>query len=78
MFKNMVLRKIFGSKRNEVAGEWRSFLVCIAHQLKKNVAGAVARMGSREVHTRVLVWKTEGKRPLGRPRRKRDNIKMDL
>ena len=23
MFKNMVLRKIFGSKRNEVAGEWR-------------------------------------------------------
>jgi hypothetical protein len=32
----------------------------------------------REVH-RVLVWKPEGKRQLGRPRRKwEDNIKMDL
>ena len=28
---------------------------------------------------RVLVWKPEGKRPLGRPRRRwEDNIKMDL
>ena len=32
----------------------------------------------RGVH-RVLVWKPEGKRPLGRPRRRwEDNIKMDL
>jgi hypothetical protein len=23
VFKNMVLRRIFGSKRNEVTGEWR-------------------------------------------------------
>ena len=39
----------------------------------------VARMGEgREVH-RVLVGKPEGKRPLGRPRRRwEDNIKMDL
>ena len=37
------------------------------------------RMGEgRGVH-RVLVGKPEGKRPLGRPRRKwEDNIKMDL
>ena len=28
---------------------------------------------------KVLVWKPEGKRPLGRPRRRwEDNIKMDL
>jgi len=28
---------------------------------------------------RVLVWEPEGKRPLGRPRRRwEDNIKMDL
>ena len=42
-------------------------------------AGHVARMGEgRGVH-RVLVGKPEGKRPLGRPRRrKEDNIKMDL
>ena len=39
----------------------------------------MARMGEgREVH-RVLVGKPEGKRPLGRPRRRReDNNKMDL
>jgi hypothetical protein len=42
-------------------------------------AGHVARMGEdRGVH-RVLVGKPEGKRPLGRPRRRwEDNIKMDL
>ena len=42
-------------------------------------AGHVARMGEdRGVH-RVLVGKPEGRRPLGRPRRRwEDNIKMDL
>ena len=42
-------------------------------------AGHVARMGEdRGVHS-VLVRKPEGKRPLGRPRRRwEDNIKMDL
>ena len=42
-------------------------------------AGHVARMGEgRGVH-RVLVGKPEGKRLLGRPRRRwEDNIKMDL
>jgi len=42
-------------------------------------AGHVARIGEgRGVH-RVLVGKPEGKRPLGRPRRRwEDNIKMDL
>ena len=42
-------------------------------------AGHVARMGkNRGVH-RVLVGKSEGKRPLGRPRRRwEDNIKIDL
>ena len=42
-------------------------------------AGHVARMGEgRGVH-RVMVGKPEGKRPLGRPRRRwEDNIKMDV
>jgi hypothetical protein len=41
--------------------------------------GHVARMGERRGVHRVLVAKTGGKRPLGRPRRRReDNIKMDL
>jgi hypothetical protein len=39
----------------------------------------VARMGEERGVYRVLVGKPEGKRPLGRPRRRWvDNIKMDL
>ena len=39
----------------------------------------MARMGERRGVFRFLVGKPEGKRPLGRPRRKlEDNIKMDL
>ena len=42
-------------------------------------AGHVARMGERRGVYRILVGKPEGKRPLGRPRRRwEDNIKMDL
>jgi hypothetical protein len=42
-------------------------------------AGHVARMGEGKRVYRVLVGRTEGKRPLGRPRRMwEDNIKMDL
>jgi hypothetical protein len=42
-------------------------------------AGHVARMGEEGGVHRVLVGKPEGKRPLGRPRRRwEDNIKMDL
>jgi len=39
----------------------------------------VARLGERKVEYRVCVGEREGKRPLGRPRRRwEDNIKMDL
>ena len=42
-------------------------------------AGHVARMRERSGAYRVLVGKPEGKRPLGRPRRRWEvNIKMDL
>ena len=42
-------------------------------------AGYIARMGDNRVLYRVLVGKTEGKRPLGRPRRRwEDYIQMDL
>jgi hypothetical protein len=42
-------------------------------------AGHVARMGEGRGVYRVLVWRREDKRPLGRPRRRwEDNIKMDL
>jgi hypothetical protein len=42
-------------------------------------AGHVARMGEESGVSRVLVGKPEGRRPLGRPRRRWvDNIRMDL
>jgi len=92
VFENRVLRRVFGSKRDEVTGEWRKlhneelkdlyFLPNIERVVKSRRmrwAGHVARIGEgRGVH-RVLVGKPEGKRPLGRPRRRwKDNIKMDL
>jgi hypothetical protein len=41
--------------------------------------GHVARIGAKRNAYRILVGKPEGKRPLGRPRRKWvDNIKLDL
>ena len=42
-------------------------------------AGHVAHMGEKRGVCRVLVGKPEGKRPMGRPRRRWvDNIRMDL
>jgi hypothetical protein len=42
-------------------------------------AGHVARIGERRGAHRALVGKPEGRRPLGRPRRRwEDNIQMDL
>ena len=47
--------------------------------LRMRWAGHVARIGEETGVHRVLVGKPEGKRPLGRPRRRwEDNIKMDL
>jgi len=54
-------------------------IVGVVKSRRMRWAGHVARMGEdRGVH-RVLVGKLEGKRPLGRPRRRwEDNIKMDF
>ncbi|KAJ4449060.1 hypothetical protein ANN_00455 [Periplaneta americana] len=92
VFENKVLRKIFGAKRDEVTGEWRKLHNTELHALYsspdiiRNIksrrlrwAGHVARMGESRNAYRVLVGRPEGKRPLGRPRRRwEDNIKMDL
>ena len=43
------------------------------------MGGACSAYGERRGVYRVLVGKPEGKRPLGRPRRRwEDNVKMDL
>ena len=85
-------RRVFGPERDEVKGNWRKLhneelsdlyslpnVVRVVKSRRMRWAGHVARMGEgRGVH-RVLVGKPEGKRPLGRPRRRwKDNIKMDL
>jgi hypothetical protein len=46
---------------------------------KMRLAGHVARMGQERNVYRVLIGKPEGKRPLGKPRRRwEDEIRMDL
>jgi hypothetical protein len=92
VFENRVLRRIFGPKRDEVTGEWRKLhseelnnfysSPDIIRQVKSRRirwAGHVARMGEERKVYKVLVGKPEGKRPLGRRRRRwEDGIRMDL
>jgi hypothetical protein len=79
-------------KRDEVTGEWRKLhneelndlyslpnIVRVVKSRRMRWEGHVARMGEERGVYRVLVGKPEGKRPLGRPRRRwEDNIKMDF
>jgi transcription termination factor 2 len=54
-------------------------IVRVVKSRRMRWAGHVARMGEERWVHRVLVGKPEGKRPLGRPRRRwKDNIKMDV
>jgi hypothetical protein len=54
-------------------------IVRIIKSRRMRWAGHVARIGEKRNVHRLLVGKPEGKRPLGRPRRRWiDNIKMDL
>jgi hypothetical protein len=92
VFQNKVLRRIFGPKRDEVTEEWRQLhneeprdfysspsIIRLMKSKRMRWAGHVARMGEKRNANRLLVGKPEGKRPLGRPRRRCvDNIRMDL
>jgi hypothetical protein len=93
VFEKRVLRRIFGSRSDEVTGEWGKLrneellndhyssphIVRVIKSRRMSWAGHVACMGERRGVYRVLVGKPEGKRPLGRTRsRWQDNIKMDL
>ena len=92
VFENRELRRIFGCKRDGVTGEWRklyneelndlyssSNIVRLIKSRRMRWAGHVARMEEERGVHKVLVGKPEGKRPLGRPRRRwEDNIKRDL
>jgi hypothetical protein len=92
VFENRVLRRIFGPKTDEVTGEWRKRhneeihdlnsspnIVRVIKSRRMRWAGHVARMGEERGVYRIFVGKLEGKRPLGRSRRRwEDNIRMDL
>jgi hypothetical protein len=87
VFENRVLRRIFGPKRDEVAGGSRKLhneelhglysspgIVRVIKVRRLRWAGHVARTG--EVRgAYILVGRSEERRPLGRPRRRwEDNI----
>jgi hypothetical protein len=83
VFDNRVLRRIFRPKRDEVTGEWRRLrneelhalysILNIIRAIKSRrlrYAGRVADKGERRGAHRVLVGKLEGRRLLGRSRRR--------
>ena len=92
MFENVVLRRTFGPRREDVTGEWRRLLkeelndlysssntVRVIKPRRMRWAGHVVRMGEERGVYRVLVGKSEGRRPLRRPRpRWVYNIRIDL
>jgi hypothetical protein len=92
VFENRMLRRIFGTKRDEVTGEWRKLhneelhdlysspcIIRIMKLRRMRWAGHIARMGEKRNAYRLLVGKPEGGRPLGRSRRRLlYNIRTDL
>jgi hypothetical protein len=81
--KNRVLRRIFGPKWDKVTGEWDMLhneelhilysspnIISQIKSRKMRWAGHVARVGEVRKVYMVLVGETEGKIPLGRPRRR--------
>jgi hypothetical protein len=92
VLENRVLRKILGHKGEEVAGDWRRLHNEELHNLyaslntirfiksrRMRLAGHVGRMEAMRNSYKILVGKCEGKRLLGRPRRRwEDDIRMNL
>ena len=88
----MVLRRIFGPRRDELTWEWRRLhneelndlycspnIVRVIKWRRMRCPGHVARMGEERGAYRVLVGKPKGQSPLGRPRRRWvDNIRTDF
>jgi hypothetical protein len=92
VFENRVLRRVFGPKTDEVTGEWRRLhneelndlysspnIIRAIKSRRMRWVGHVSRMGEGRGVYRILVGRSEGRRPIGRPRRRwEDNIKIDI
>jgi hypothetical protein len=74
VFESRVLRRIFGTKRDEVTGEWRELhneklhdlyfspsIIRIIKSRRMRWTGHIARMGKKKRNYRLLVRKPEGK-----------------
>jgi hypothetical protein len=83
VFEIRVVRRICGPKRDEVTGEWRRLhneelndrysspsIMRVIKARRMRWAAHVARMGEPRGAYRILVGRPEGRRPLGRPRRR--------
>jgi hypothetical protein len=83
VFENRVLRRIFGPKRDGATREWRrlhneelndlyasSNIIRVIKSRRRRCAGHVARMGEKRSAYKMLVGRSEGRRPLERPRRR--------
>jgi hypothetical protein len=83
LFKNNVLRRIFGPKRDKVTGGWRKLhneelrdlysspsIIRIFKSRRMRSVGHIARMGEKRNAYKLLVGTPEGKKPLERPRRR--------
>jgi len=92
VFENRVLRRIFGSKRDEVTREWRKLhseelsdlyfspnIFRVIKSRRIRWAGHVTRIEEKRSVYTILAGKPDGKRPLGRFRRRREvNMKMNF
>ena len=92
VFERSVWRRIYGPIRDPDTGEfrWRSNeelleathlppLSCVQKSIRLRWAGHVARMEETRTPRRVMLGTPEGRRPLGRPRKRWvDNIEEDL
>jgi len=87
-----MLRRVFGPGTDEVTGEWRTLhneelnylysspiIVRVIKSKRMRYMGPVARMDDRRGVYRFLVGKPEGRRQLGRRKRRwEDNTELDL
>jgi hypothetical protein len=92
LFENRVLRRMFGPKREEVARGWSRLhnegihnlytlpdIIRVIKSRRVRWARHIARMGEMRSACIILVVRPEGKRSLGRRRRRwEDNIRVDL
>jgi hypothetical protein len=87
-----MLRRIFGSKKDEATGKWTRLhneelnvlysspnIIQVIKSRRMRWKGHIPRMGEKRGAYRILVGRPKGRRQLWRPRRRwEDNIKMDF